>query len=240
MLKRMMCFVVCTSVLATGVPMSASAALRKEGEPVGIVAGVEEEEKEGLVYEEGFYRYYEDGKLVKNSWRTVDSRKYYFKKDGNAATLNYKIKGKYYVFDNKGRLLQPSSKKIVKVSMDDGKKKMFYVNTDGTAASGWAENKTYYFYGTGEMATGIIVMKEKFYSFNASGKANKAKTKKLQAAAMYEQPIAALRKLLGKPKKTKYYSSCYGNGKDGVWTYDAFKVYTFKPKKGAEIYMGVE
>lgn len=240
MLKKMLCYALCASVLATGVPVSVSAAFGEADKVVGIMAGAEEEKKEGLVEEDGCYCYYEDGKLVKNSWRTIDGTKYYFKKDGKAATLNYRIKGKYYIFNDKGQLVQPSSKEIVKIRTEEGEVKKFYVNPNGTAASGWAENKTYYFYETGEMATGIIVIKENFYAFNASGKCNKAKTKKLKAAAKYEQPVAALKKLLGKPQKTKYYASCYGDGKDGVWTYAAFKVYTFKPKKGAEIYMGVE
>ncbi len=240
MLKKVLCFALCASVLVAEVPMAASAAYEKKSISAKVLKGTEEEEKEGLVEEEGYYRYYEAGKLVKSSWKTVDGKKYYFKKNGNAATLSYKISGKYYIFDSNGQLFQPSSKKIVKVETDTGEYKKFRVNTNGTAASGWADSKTYYFYGNGEMATGIIVVKGIFYAFKNSGKQDKTKTKKLKAAAKYEKPIADLKKLIGKPSKTKYYSSCYGDGKDGVWTYATFKVYTYKPKKGAEIYMDVE
>ena len=240
MVKKVLCFVLCASVLAAEVPITAFAAYEKKGISAEVLKGAEEEEKDGLVEEDGYYRYYEDGKLVKSSWRTVDGKKYYFKKNGNAATLSYQISGKYYIFDRNGQLFQPSSKKIVKVETDTGEYKKFRVNTDGTAASGWADGKTYYFYENGEMATGIIVVKGTFYAFKTSGKQNTAKTKKLKAAAKYKKPIADLKKLIGKPLKTKYYSSCYGDGKDGVWSYATFKVYTYKPKKGAEIYMGAE
>ena len=106
--------------------------------------------------------------------------------------------------------------------------------------SGWTEDSTHYFYENGEEATGIVIINEKFYCFNQNGKYLAKKTAKIRKAAKYEKPFANLKKLIGKPNKTKYYSSCYGNGKDGVLEYDNFTVYTFKPVKGKEIFMNAE
>lgn len=138
-----------------------------------------------------------------------------------------------------GKTVKASGVDEITFEKKDGKK--YGTDAEGNTLSGWSKDKKYYFYKDGEVATGIVVIKEKFYSFTAGGKFNEAKTKKIRSAAKYEKPFAPLRKLIGKPKKTKYYSgSCYGKGKDGVLTYDGFKVYTFKPDKGAEIFMGVE
>ena len=76
--------------------------------------------------------------------------------------------------------------------------------------------------------------------FNADGKYNNRKTSKIRKAAEYEKPFAGLKKIIGNPGKSRYYASCYGNGKDGVLSYDGFTVYTFKPDKGKEIFMDVE
>lgn len=101
-------------------------------------------------------------------------------------------------------------------------------------------DKKYYFKKDGEAATGIIVIDEKFYCFGKNGKYNKQKTKKIRKAARYKKPFANLKKFIGKPDKVKYYASCYGNGKDGILSYGNFTIFTFKPVKGAEIFMGAE
>lgn len=130
---------------------------------------------------------------------------------------------------------------VDKISFEERDGKKYGTDADGNPVSGWSKDKKYYFYKDGEAATGIVVIKEKFYSFTASGKYNAAKTKKIRKVAKYEKPFAPLKKLIGKPKKATYYDgSCYGKGKDGTLIYDGFKVYTFKPDKGAEIFMGVE
>ncbi len=246
MLKRTVCTAVCAAMLAASPAAAMIPGLDTAGTSiapaVSIVsaAGRSYAGEDGLVIEDGSYHYYEDGKQVKSRWVTVDDDTYYFRKNGDAAVLSCKIKGKYYVFDTKGRLQQPSSKKIVKIHTGNGTYKKYMVRPNGTAVSGWAEKKTRYFDETGEMTTGITVIKEKFYAFNSGGKYNEKKTKKLRAAAKYEQPFAALQNIIGRPEKTQYLDSCYGNGKDGILTYDTFTVYTFKPASGTEIFMGAE
>lgn len=193
----------------------------------------------GLIEENGDYHYYENGEMVTEKWVTVDDDTYYFKKNGSAATGKYKLEGKYYIFSEEGRLMQPASKKVVSIETDDGIKR-YYVNSDGTVRSGWTENRQYYFYKDGEMATGIILINGKLHCFKANGRYNAGKTSKIQKAAKYEKPFSNLKKLIGSPHKSKYYASCYGSGKDGVLSYENFTIYTYKPTKGKEIFMNVE
>lgn len=105
--------------------------------------------------------------------------------------------------------------------------------------TGWDEEKVHYFDSKGRVKTGVAVIDGKFYRFTATGRLNRKGTKKIRSAAKYEKDFTALRKLLGKPKKSVYQTGCYGPGKDGILTYSGFTVYTYK-ENGKEIYMGVE
>ena len=184
---------------------------------------------------------YENEQPVTEQWVTKEGETYYFDEDGNPSVSKCKIDGIYYVFDQEGRLMQPSAKKVMQVEDLDGEVKKYYVDTDGKALSGWSKDKNYYFDKSKEMVTGVTVIDKKFYCFQANGKYNKGKTQKIRKAAKYEKPFANLKKYIGKPKKSRYYASCYGNGKDGKLSYNGYFVYTFKPAgSGAEIFMGVE
>ena len=131
--------------------------------------------------------YYENGEQVKGAWRTIASKRYYFKKDGNAATGSYRIDGTYYVFNAKGVLLTKDTEGVrtVKVSGET-----YRVNQDGIAAPGWSTDgkryylkngkmvaKTwrtirgaqYYFKSTGEKATGPTKIGKVYYLFNEKG-----------------------------------------------------------------------
>ncbi len=109
--------------------------------------------KNGLLKENGSYRYYNNGKLTTSKWKTVDGYKYYFDKNGNAVTLAQKIDGTRYVFDQKGRLKQPSKSKVVTIGSDK-----YYVSKKGKAKSGW------------------VVQSGKLYYAKASGKCLKSTT----------------------------------------------------------------
>ena len=175
------------------------------------------EVKNGLLKEGTYYRYYENGKLLKSAWKTVGGKKYYFKSNGNAATGSYKIKNVYYVFSTKGQLLTSTKTRIVTVG-----------------------NAKYYVDKNGKAVKGIDVINGKFYSFKTNGLYDEMKTKKIRAAAKYTKDFTPLKKLIGNPKKTKYYSSsCYGPGQDGLLTYSNFKVYVYR-YKGKVIFMGAE
>lgn len=264
-MKRISCAVACTAMIATGLcaqNISVCAAsdsfetIASETTVLEMIAletitsettasetmpeNVKDGQQEGLRKENGQYCYYEDGQPVTDRWVTAEEGTFYFDEEGRASVLSCKIDGEYFVFDQEGRLIRPSDKKIVKIETEDGQQLKYYVNTEGRACSGWSDDKKYYFDETGAMVTGITVIKEKFYSFNANGRYNKEKTQKIRKTAKYEKPFSGLKKYIGKPKKAKYYASCYGRGKDGILTYEGFTVYTFKPDKGTEIFMGVE
>ncbi|HCT92048.1 MAG TPA: hypothetical protein DF613_11825, partial [Lachnospiraceae bacterium] len=179
--------------------------------------------------------YYKNGKPVKKTWKIVKKKKYYFMADGIAAVGSVKIKGKYYIFNEKGQLFTPSSNKVVKV----GKAK-YQVDKKGRAVKGWSRDKKYYFYTNGQMVTGTEVFNEIFYCFKTNGKYDKNITSKLRKAAEYEKPIAELLALIGEPKKREYSEGCYGNGTDCLLTYDNFVVYTSFDKEGVERFMGAE
>lgn len=137
-----------------------------------------------------------------------------------------------------GKTVKASSVEEISFETRDGE--TYGMDEDGNTVSGWSEDKAYYFFKDGRMAAGTVVLKEKFYSFRSDGTYDEVMTKKLRKAAKYETSFKPLKKLIGKPKKSEYYSSCYGKGKDGILTYKGFTVYTFKPDKGEEIFMGVE
>ncbi len=88
--------------------------------------------KKGLVRENGHTRYYKKGELLRSTWKTVDGERYYFNAKGNAVTYGAKINDKWYVFSRKGRLLHPSSNRVMKVGS-----RRYYVSTKGRALSGW-------------------------------------------------------------------------------------------------------
>jgi len=240
MAKKMFGILFCAAVTVCGLQsdlVSVSGALQDD---MALMQQANDAETEGLVREDGRYRYYENDKPVTDSWITTEEGTFYFDEDGMASVCSCRIGGTYYVFDEEGRLLQPSGAKIVKIEADDGTLRRFYVDEDGKAVSGWSDDKKYYFDKTGEMVTGIVVLKEKFYCFQAGGKYNKAKTQKIRKTAKYEKPFSNLKKYIGSPKKARYYASCYGKGRDGILTYENFIVYTFKPDSGIEIFMGAE
>lgn len=187
----------------------------------------------------GKYRCYQGKKSVKSKWMTISGKKYYFKKNGDAATLSVKIGKTYYVFNAKGQLQQPSATKVVTIG---GKK--YRVTSEGKAKAGWSKDGKKYYAANGEMLKGIQVSGGKFFAFTSKGNYDAARTKKLRSAAKYEKDISSLKKLIGKPKKTSYYDGCFTykgkSGKDGEWKYSNFKVGTFRTNSGKEIFMWAE
>jgi glucan-binding YG repeat protein len=207
-------------------------------------------QKNGLKYEKVngsyCYRYYNNGKLLKKAWKRVDSNgyKYYFDKDGKAVTLSNKIGGKYYVFNKKGQLLEGKKTRVCKIGSD-----YYQVNSKGIGVKGWSSDKSYYYDVTGKMVKGVQVIVENkkdefgltypvstFYYFSNNGKYNKTKTSQVRKAATQGTDISVLQKLIGKPKKTKWYTySCYGDGVDGIMTYDGFSFTVFKEKTSGKV-----
>lgn len=167
--------------------------------------------KKGLKKEGGKYYFYDKGKRVKNTWKTVKVKKngkivsyrYYFGKNG-AAYAGRLVYG----------LRTPAVKKI---------------------------NGKYYGFGiSGRMIKGTYVINDKFFVFNSkTGVGDAARSKQLRKASAYQKDASALRKMLGKPKKTQVMDSCYGDGKDVLLTYPTFCVSLFRNTSGKEIVLGI-
>lgn len=111
--------------------------------------------KKGLVREKDGYRYYVKGKPVKNKWKKIKGRYYWFKANGIAARNGAcKIRGTYYVFDSKARRVAPKKTGPVKING-----RQYIVDKNGKAVKGWQKfgNKVYYASKTGKCAAGKTV-----------------------------------------------------------------------------------
>mgnify|MGYP004641533899 FL=1 len=191
-------------------------------EPVASVQTVQaattSKVKAGLKKENGQYYYYVKGKKVKNTWKTVTVTN---SKTGKKTSCRY-----YFTATGKAY-------------------------KGGTA---WGENyitvkkiggKYYGFNKYAQMVKGIRYSAygssgKGFYVFNTkTGVYDSKKTAALRKAFVREKSSATLRRLLGKPVKTKKVSGCYGNGQEYMLDYTTFWVNTYKDKKGKEIVLDV-
>ena len=139
--------------------------------------------KKGLVEENGKYYFYKNGKKQKNVWKTVNGKKYYFKKGGQAATGSYKIKKKYYIFNEKGVFKKYKSEKPLTVG-----KNVYFVSKKGMAAPGWHvyKNKLYYAKTSGLCAKSQtvdgILFTNKSYAANTTNAKLKMKARSIVAS----------------------------------------------------------
>lgn len=189
--------------------------------PVNVEAATT---KEGLKKENGKYYYYENGKKVTNTWKTVRSYKFYFGKTGAAYTNTVvKIKNSYYGFNKYGRMLTNAWKTV--------KGNKYYFGKTGVAYKGTVlygekqikivkiNGKSYGFDTYARMVKGDYVKNGKFYSFNTkTGVYDASRTSKLRSASKYEKNASTLRSLLGKPSKYEKLDGCYG-GQEYYWYY---------------------
>lgn len=113
----------------------------------------------------GNYWKYKDakGKYVKNSWKKIKGKYYYFDHDGRMKTGWIKLKGVWYFLNSDG-------------SRAEGWKKLggsWYYLTPGSGKmkTGWykVKGKWYYSNSTGAMKTGWIKLKGTWYYLNSDG-----------------------------------------------------------------------
>lgn len=191
-------------------------------EPVTAVQNVQAATKTtvktGLKKESGQYYYYVKGKKVKNTWKTVtvtDSK------------THKKTSSRYY-FSGTGKAYKGGTawgESYITVKKIGGK----YYGFDRYARM--VKGIRYSAYGASKAG---------FYAFNTkSGVYDSKKTAALRKAFVREKSSASLRKLLGKPVKTRKVSGCYGNGQEYMLDYTNFWVNTYKDKKGKEIVLDV-
>lgn len=159
-------FILCRTVLAVcvaallitfgGVNSYAAEKTKTQTAKVTVTATPTPKPKNGLIKEKGGYRYYVKNKPLKNAWKRINNRYYWFKGNGYAAQSGtFKIKNTYYVFDEKARRLAPKKSSVQKV-----KNNRYFVTSKGTPVSvGWHEynGKMYYVYRDGKCAANRTV-----------------------------------------------------------------------------------
>ena len=113
----------------------------------------------------GKYYVYGDGTRIKNCFKTIGGKTYYFKSNGYVAKGLTKINGDLYIFNI-------SSGIMYRNAWVPYHGKRYYVGSDGAAYTEWNEigNYTYYFdpndYG---MVRGFYRVKTKLHYFNSRG-----------------------------------------------------------------------
>ena len=121
------------SMLAVCAPVHAAEATGESITQEAVKTQPQVKKKVGLVKEGSRYVYYDKkGKKLKNKWRTINKKRYYFDEKGYAVRGGKKIGDHIYVFDMNGRLIRPSSSKIVTVG-----KNSYYVDKNGHAYVGF-------------------------------------------------------------------------------------------------------
>ena len=190
------------------------------------------------------YFYKDDGTKLKNAWKTVNGKRYYFGSKGKAVTGPSKVKGKAYVFGSDGVLKTGKSTRVVTVA---GVK--YRVAKNGRAKSGLDSSKAKLYLANGDLACAPCMYKGKLFWCSAAGIYDSAKTSTLRAAAAKDADGSALVGLLGSPNSTHRAVSCaFHNDEEGddvIYTYKYLKVYTFvvtqknAPDEGAEYVVSV-
>ena len=141
-----------------------------------------------------------NGKIVKNQFVKVKTSYYYFGKKGVAYKGLKKVKDDYYYFDKKYRRVQNKTVKI--------------------------KDKKYYFSKNGKAIRGAVKVGKAIWVSTKKGWL----TKNITSYAKEEKDFDAFIEVAGKPLKAATMDSCYNDiaGKDGIYTYSNFKVYTFE------------
>lgn len=173
--------------------------------------------KNGFKRENGEYYYYVNGQKVKNAWKNVTV---------TDKTTGKKISYRHY-FTGTGKAYRGGT--------------FFGENYITVKKIG---NNYYGFNKYSQMVKGIRYSaygpsKAGFYAFTNAGVLDSKKTASLRRAFVREKSSAALRKLLGSPRRTKKVSGCYGDGQEYMLEYTSFWVNTYKDKKGKEIVLDV-
>ena len=174
--------------------------------------------------------------VKQKGWVDKGGARYYYGSNSKPYTGAHKIKGAYYVFDAKGKLLTGKKTRTVKVSGDT-----YQVDKNGKAVKGWTKNKKTLYLDNGRRATGLTVYKGKLHWFSNKGVLDSAKTKSIRAAAKINKNASQLIKLIGKPVSSKTEASCnptfverYPKGKDMIMTFKNAKLEFFACPDGTK------
>ena len=112
-----------------------------------------------------FAVYYENGTLVKDAWRQINGKYFYFDSEGSVIHGRViKIGNTYYAFNDDGTMATKGWVKFYDLT--------YYVkDNNGSLATGQQKigDKWYYFDDNGKMKTGLIKYNDKLYILNPDG-----------------------------------------------------------------------
>lgn len=106
-----------------------------------------------------------DGEKVKNSWRKISGKWYYFDESGNRAKGWFNYGGSWYYMNSDGAMQTGW--------LDAGGGVWYYLGTDGKMQTGWAQGNPgvwYYLDSSGRMARGLTNVDGIWYYMDDSGK----------------------------------------------------------------------
>lgn len=158
------------------------------------------EVKEGWQNDGKHYWYIQkDGSRVKNKFKTIDGKKYYFDESGYRVTGWKKISGKYYYFSSKG---------VMKTGWVKVSGKYYYLDKNGVRKTGWVkvDGEKYYLNKDGARKYGWLKLNGKKYFLNL-------KSGKMRTGWMTYQG------------KTYYFSTQTGQMRTGWLTFGSKKYY---------------
>ena len=95
------------------------------------------------------YCYYQHGRKVRNAWKTVNRKKYYFGRDGYAYRGSCDVNGIRYMFRSDRSLYTRTRSGFVTIG-----KYRYYLYNNGRLRTGWFRSGGYVFYANDR---GIIV-----------------------------------------------------------------------------------
>lgn len=167
---------------------------------VPFAADVSAATKNGLQKVNGKVYFYAKGKKVTNKWKNVGAHRYYFGKNGAAYKGYKKIKAERYYFDKNCRMVR---NKVVTIG-----KNRYYFTANGSAVK----------------QTVCLPGSSKIWTVTKGGKL----VKNITSYAKNGKDFDAFIKKAGKPKSGITSPSCMGPGRDGIYQYSNFTIYTYE------------
>lgn len=173
------------------------------------------------------FQYFENGRLQKEKWLTLNKKKYYLDEQGYRVTGIYEISGSKYYFNSdgvmqKGKWVSDGNADYYVGTTGEVWTKQWlykgntlvYVKSDGAVAKNELVkigSKTYFFDKKGKRSQGFKKVKNKYYYCDASGVIQKKKWVQQKGKSYYLQKngVRASNKLV-KIGKYKYYFNSKG------------------------------
>ena len=183
-IKGILCFGLVLGVILC-LPLQSQAAAKKkgwvtsEGEKYYYVSG---QPTTGLqkIKSHTYYFDLSDGKMLRDKWKKIEGKSYYFQSNGRMAKKQWI--GKYYVLGNgeraknrwiSGQFVGENGKKIpnFRGGWQQISGKRYYYTAAGVKKTGWLtyHKKRYYLNKNGVMQTKQVEIKNKFYYFTKNG-----------------------------------------------------------------------